>query len=59
MNWDKIVKKASPHIVRVETPAGYGTGFLILYNEQIRSLGDAKKRQPDFEALQSRNLQNL
>lgn len=32
MNWDQIIKKASPRIVRIETPNGHGTGFLFLYS---------------------------
>jgi hypothetical protein len=32
MEWDQIVQKATPYIVKIETPAGYGTGFLCLYN---------------------------
>jgi hypothetical protein len=33
MNWDDIVKKVSPHIVRIETQSGHGSGFLFLYND--------------------------
>jgi hypothetical protein len=33
MNWDQVVKKVSPHVVKIETPSGHGTGFLLLYNE--------------------------
>lgn len=33
MNWDQIVQKIEPHIVKIETPAGSGTGFLCAYNE--------------------------
>lgn len=33
MNWDQVVQKVTPHIVKIETPTGYGTGFLYLYNE--------------------------
>jgi hypothetical protein len=32
MNWDKAIKTISPHVVKIETPAGYGTGFLAFYN---------------------------
>ena len=32
MNWDQVVQKVTPHIVKIETPTGYGTGFLYLYN---------------------------
>ena len=30
MNWDQIVNKVTPHIVKIETQSGYGTGFLFL-----------------------------
>jgi hypothetical protein len=33
MNWDQVVQKVTPCIVKIETPSGYGTGFLSLYNE--------------------------
>jgi len=33
MNWNEIVDKITPYIVKIETPTGYGTGFLCLYNE--------------------------
>jgi len=33
MNWDQVVRKVTPYIVKIETPSGYGTGFLSLYNE--------------------------
>jgi hypothetical protein len=33
MNWDQIVNKVKPYIVKIETPAGSGTGFLCMYNE--------------------------
>jgi Trypsin-like peptidase domain len=32
MNWGEAIKGTSPHIVRIETPTGYGTGFLSFYN---------------------------
>jgi hypothetical protein len=32
MNWNEIVEKVTPYIVKIETPTGYGTGFLCLYN---------------------------
>ena len=34
MNWDMVVKKMTPHVVKIETPGGYGTGFLSLYNDR-------------------------
>lgn len=33
MNWHSIVEKMSPYIVKIETPAGHGTGFLCFRNE--------------------------
>jgi len=33
MNWDQVVQKVTPYIVKIETPTGYGTGFLSLYND--------------------------
>jgi len=33
MNWDQVVKKVSPHVVKIETPSGHGTGFLLLHND--------------------------
>lgn len=32
MSWDQAVKTIAPHIVRIETPSGYGTGFLAFWN---------------------------
>lgn len=32
MDWNQAVKTVSPHIVKIETPNGYGTGFLVFYN---------------------------
>lgn len=32
MNWDQVVKKISPHVVKIETPSGHGTGFLLVHN---------------------------
>jgi hypothetical protein len=33
MNWNSIVAKVSPYIVKIETQTGSGTGFLCFYNE--------------------------
>lgn len=33
MNWDQVVKKVAPHVLKIETPSGHGTGFLFLYND--------------------------
>jgi len=32
MNWNRIVNKIKPYVVKIESPKGYGTGFLCLYN---------------------------
>lgn len=41
MNWDQIVNKVTPYIVKIETPMGHGTGFLCLYNESKSMCGIA------------------
>lgn len=33
MNWDQVVKKVAPHVLKIETPNGHGTGFLFMYND--------------------------
>ncbi len=33
MNWNEIVEKITPFIVKIETQQGTGTGFLYVYNE--------------------------
>jgi S1-C subfamily serine protease len=33
MNWNQIVEKVTPHVVKIETPEGHGTGFLCFYNQ--------------------------
>lgn len=33
MNWNQIVQHVTPHIVKIETPSGHGTGFLYLHNQ--------------------------
>ena len=32
MNWDEAIGTISPHVVKIATPTGYGTGFLAFYN---------------------------
>ena len=44
MNWDPIVDKITPHIVKIETQYGSGTGFLTLYNEDKILCGVATAR---------------
>lgn len=41
MEWDKIVEKVSPYVVKIETPDGHGTGFLYVYNEDKTIVGIA------------------
>lgn len=33
MNWDDVVQKVTPYLVKIETPDGSGSGFLLSYNE--------------------------
>lgn len=44
MNWDPIVDRVSPYVVKIETPDGHGTGFLCLYNQDKSFLGIATAR---------------
>jgi len=32
MDWHVAIDSVSPHVVKIETPTGYGTGFLAFYN---------------------------
>ena len=41
MDWNKIVSKVTPYIVKIETPATDGTGFLCLYNQRRNFCGIA------------------
>ena len=41
MNWDEIVRRATPYVVKIETPMGHGTGFLFLYTDQQTFCGIA------------------
>ncbi len=41
MDWNQIVEKITPHIVKIETPRGHGTGFLCLYNQDCSFVGIA------------------
>jgi len=41
MNWNEIVEKITPSIVKIETPDGHGTGFLCFYNEDRSVCGIA------------------
>ncbi|HMK57227.1 MAG TPA: serine protease [Dissulfurispiraceae bacterium] len=33
MDWDDVVQKVTPYVVKIATPAGHGTGFLLAYND--------------------------
>jgi hypothetical protein len=33
MNWNSIVERVTPCILKIETPSGHGTGFLCFYND--------------------------
>jgi hypothetical protein len=41
MNWDEAIKEVSPHVVKIETPQGHGTGFLVFYNHDQEWCGIA------------------
>lgn len=41
MDWNQIVERVPPHIVKIETPRGHGTGFLCLYNDDKSLVGIA------------------
>ena len=41
MNWNEIVERITPYMVKIETPDGYGTGFLCLYNDNRNLCGIA------------------
>lgn len=32
MNWDDVVRKVSPYVVKIETPNGHGTGFVYMHD---------------------------
>jgi hypothetical protein len=32
MNWNEVVQKVMPYVVKIETPRGHGTGFACFYN---------------------------
>ncbi len=41
MTWNQAYKAVKPYIVKIETPAGSGTGFLFTYNESRSLIGIA------------------
>jgi hypothetical protein len=44
MEWNKIVARLTPYIVKVETQDGHGTGFMCLYNPNNTFVGIATAR---------------
>jgi len=50
MNWDQIVQKVTPHIVKIETQTGHGSGFLFMYNENKSWCGIATAAHVLFQA---------
>ena len=50
MNWDQIVKKVTPHIVKIETQSGHGSGFLFLYNHDKSWCGIATAAHVLYQA---------
>lgn len=41
MSWDKTIEVVRPHVVKIATPDGWGTGFLTFYNHDHRYCGIA------------------
>lgn len=41
MNWNQVVEKVTPYIVKIETPMGHGTGFIFVCNENKSLYGVA------------------
>lgn len=41
MHWNDVVEKVLPHVVKIETPEGHGTGFICLYNRDQTVVGVA------------------
>lgn len=41
MNWNALINAISPHVVKISTPTGYGTGFLAFYNHDASWCGIA------------------
>src|SRR5580704_15440278 len=52
MEWHGQVDLVSPHVVRIETPSGHGTGFLCMYSTNKRLCGVATAyhvvQDPDY-----------
>jgi hypothetical protein len=50
MNWNNVVTKVGPHVVKIETQSGFGTGFLCAYSENRVFCGIATALHVVFEA---------
>ena len=50
MNWDQIVQRVTPHIVKIETQSGHGSGFLFMYNENKSWCGIATAAHVLYQA---------
>lgn len=42
MNWDQVVSRVSPHLFKIETPQGHGTGFILHYNSNLCCVATAE-----------------
>lgn len=52
MNWDQLVDRITPLVVRIDTPTMSGTGFLCLYNDDRSWVGIATAGHVIFHADQ-------
>lgn len=34
MNWNDVVQRVTPYVVKIETPQGHGTGFVCFYTDE-------------------------
>jgi hypothetical protein len=50
MNWHQAVESISPHVFKLESPSGHGTGFLCFLNDQRAVMGIATARHVVSEA---------
>ena len=41
MRWDQIFDRVTPHVVKIETPGGHGTGFLCLRTDAFCGISTA------------------
>jgi Trypsin-like peptidase domain len=41
MNWNEVVDRVTPFVIKIETPEGHGTGFVCLYNDDKSLCGIA------------------